>query len=88
MKAEKHSIKTIGDISKLITTENYKELLCDIVELFYIVLETKRVIKEDIGEYPHYSVMDEITWINDGKQGVISVTVNGKKKKVKPLKDR
>ena len=85
---KKHSIKTIADISKLMTKDNYKTLLSDIVESFYFVLEANEAIKDKTGEYPTYSIMDEIRWTNDGIGGIKEITVNGVKKKVKPLNDR
>jgi len=83
-----HSIRTIGDISKIITTDNYEILLSDIAETFLRVLQYKQAIKEETGEYPKISIMDDIAWTDDGVQGLSELIINGERFTITPMKDQ
>ena len=88
MKNKQYSVKTIDDISKIITTENYKVLLSDLAETFLRVVQIKQAIKDKEGNYPSVSIMDEILWTDDDNQGLSSLTINGEKIDLVPMKDQ
>jgi len=80
-----YDIKTISDLSKIVTEENYQHLLSDVAEVFIRLVQIKKTIKKQTGEYPKHSILDNFTWIDNGKKGLTKIIINDVEYQLKPI---
>ena len=59
---KKHKIKTVNDILKVITLENYDRFTADFLIIFYDLVRAKENLTEE--EKKDFKIK-EITWIDD-----------------------
>ncbi len=59
---KKHKIKTVNDILKVITLENYDRFTADFLIIFYDLVRAKEnLTKEELKDFK----IKEITWVDD-----------------------
>ena len=67
---KQHKLKTIEDITDMITHENITEFIADFEVYLKVIIETK--------QYPNgLFKADGLTWVDDGVKGVSDIVING-----------
>jgi hypothetical protein len=71
---ETHKLKTIEDICRLVTVENYENLMIDLNSFFAFHLKLKeKLSKEEYLSLNNFSV----EWKDDGINGIKGIKING-----------
>jgi ferredoxin-fold anticodon binding domain-containing protein len=76
MKNKVQLIKTLNDISNLITDENKEFLIAGIVESLNLIVDIKERFLKETGKYP-VDLIDNLSISFDGKIGVDKISING-----------
>jgi hypothetical protein len=85
MEDQKYKIVTIGDLSNVITAENFANFMTDFTDVMVKIVQIKKQIKELYGEYPTTPICEEFTWIDDSHRGVKEIHLNGEKISFPPI---
>lgn len=75
-------IETIQDLCNVVNKENVSRLSLDVLQFLYTISE----LKENLGDNSDRLEVKEMNWKDDGKVGMRSATINGKKVKGKTTK--
>ena len=67
---KQYKLKTIEDITGMITNENISEFIADFEVYLKIMIETK-------GYTNGLFKSDSLTWVDDGVKGVSDITLDG-----------
>jgi hypothetical protein len=82
MKANKkvHELKTIEDICRIVTEDNFKSLVMDLADVigFHIKLKKKLTKKEYLA-----LKFESVLWKDDGIEGMTHLKLNGKELTIK-----
>lgn len=75
-----HKLKTIEDMCRIVTEENYVRLIMDMADCigFHIKLK-KELTKKEYSELKFESIL----WKDDGVMGMTSLKLNGQEIKIK-----
>lgn len=73
-KNKKYEIKTVEDISNLVTKDNFENFLEDFRDIITKLVEIKELCKREIGEYPQ-RLMKDFIWCDDDVRGVDEITI-------------
>lgn len=80
MEAIAHELKTIEDICRVATEENYERLCLDLIDCIGFNLKLKKLLTEE--EYSDIK-MNSILWKDDGVMGMTSLKLNGEEIQIK-----
>lgn len=75
-----HELKTIEDICRVATEENYERLCLDLMDCIGFNLKLKKLLTEE--EYSDIK-MNSILWKDDGVMGMTSLKLNGEEIQIK-----
>lgn len=73
-------LKTIEDICRVATEENYERLCLDLIDCIGFNLKLKKLLTEE--EYSSIK-MNSILWKDDGVMGMTSLKLNGEEIQIK-----
>ena len=76
----KHELKTIEDICKIATSENFERLMLDLADCVAFNIQLKKQLPEK--EYSDLK-MNSIIWKDDNVFGMTSIRLNGEEIQIK-----
>ena len=83
-KKKVHNLKTIEDMCRIVTEENYVRLVMDMAECIGFHIKLKRELTKK--EYSELK-FEHIIWKDDGVEGMTSLKLNGKEIIIKKEKN-
>ena len=83
-KKKVHNLKTIEDMCRIVTEENYVRLIMDMADCIGFHIKLKRELTKK--EYSELK-FEYIIWKDDGVEGMTSLKLNGKEITIKKEKN-
>ena len=83
-KKKAHNLKTIVDMCRIVTEENYVRLVMDMADCIGFHIKLKRELTKK--EYSELK-FEYIIWKDDGVEGMTSLKLNGKEITIKKEKN-